>query len=97
MTGMFGPAMAAGAATSWWSLGIGAAVAVAAAVAIEWAVGDVLEQEARWVLHAELSKFRMDALRRVRDAADGAIAAYVASREEAVAKAAERHLEALAH
>ena len=92
-SGLFGPAVAAGAATSWWNLGVGMVVAVVVAVVVDSVVGDAYESEARTKIWAQLSKFRMDAIKRVGDAASSALRRYVKSREEAVAKAAEKSLE----
>ena len=95
-SGLFGPAVAAGAATSWWNLGIGLVVAVVVAIVVDSVIGDAFESEARTKIWAQLSTFRMEAMRRVGDAASDALKRYVKSREEAVAKAAEKSLEPFA-
>ena len=92
VSGVFGPAVAAGAATSWWSVGIGVAVAIVVAIVVDAIVGGAFETEARTRLWSELSTYRMEAMRRVHDAVAGALRRYVESREEAVAKAAEKNL-----
>jgi hypothetical protein len=93
-SGVFGPAVAAGMATSWWNLGIGLVVAVVAAVVVDAIVGDSFEAEARTTIYAQVSRFRMDAMQRIGDAALATLRRYVESREEAAAKAAEKSLEA---
>jgi hypothetical protein len=95
-SGVFGPAVAAGAATSWWNVGIGMVVAVAVAIIVDAIIGDTFESDARTRVYVEVSKFRMDAMRRVGGAAEAALRQYVESREEAVAKATEKSLEPFA-
>jgi len=56
--GALGASMAAGAGASWWTAGISLIVGLAAGLAIDAALGDEVEEEARAAVRSELARLR---------------------------------------
>ncbi|MBI4563815.1 MAG: hypothetical protein HY716_03870 [Planctomycetes bacterium] len=57
--GLFGVSVAAGASQSWWNFGIGLIVGAVVGVALDAAVGEDVEREAKAKVQAEVARIRM--------------------------------------